>query len=152
LKWNFIQCLKYEIQAAGSLIDKVLPSFISGVDLVNCFIFSDHELLLSKRWSPWLSFCFGRDSGGEDVLLKKPLTNQVFKILAEGLTFGNLVSLAITEGAIFFYSEKGRIIWYRLWALNSRLILDCLEDILDGKLQRRVLTHLDDLEWIRRRV
>jgi len=116
LKWNFIQCLKYEIQAAGSLIDKVLPSLIGGVDLVNCFIFGDHELLLSKRWSLWLSFCFGYNSGGEDVLVKKPLMNQAFKILANGLTFGSLVSLPITEEEICFHSKKGRIIWYRLGA------------------------------------
>ena len=46
---------------------KYSHALIGGVNLVNRFIFGDQELLLSRRWSLWLS-CFRHDSGGEDVL------------------------------------------------------------------------------------
>jgi len=100
-----------------------------------------------------LSFFFRRGSEGEDVLLKEALVNSIFKVLMEGLTFGSMAPLAIIEGAIFFRSMKGGIIWYRLWVLDPGLILDSSEDVLDGELQLSgVLTHLEGLKWIRQRL
>ena len=56
-------------------------------------------------------------------------------------------------GAIIFCFEKRRTIWYQSWVLDPELILDRLEDVLDGELRRsRVLTHLEGLERIWRGV
>ena len=93
-------------------------------------------------------FCYGRGFEGEDVLLKKPLADLVFKVLAEGPTFDSSMSLSIMKGAIFFRFRKERIICYRLWALDPEFILD----VLDVELQRsRVLTNLEGLERIWRK-
>ena len=67
---------------------------------------------------PLVVFLLQTRLGGEDVLLKEPLTNQVFKVLAEGPAFDSSVSLAIMKTTVFFCSVKRRIIWYRLWELD----------------------------------
>ena len=49
-----------------------------------------------------------------------------------------------------FRSEEWRVVLDRLRALHPWLVLDDIEDFIDGEPQRsKVLFHLEGLEWIR---
>ena len=60
-----------------------------------------------------------------------------------------LVPFTVMIRTIFFRSEKYGVVLDWLWALNPRLVLDGVEDFIDGEHRRNeVLFHLEGLEWI----
>ena len=61
-----------------------------------------------------------------------------------------MLSLAAMVRIIFFHSGECMVVLDRLRALYPPLVLDGIEDFVDGKSQwSEVLFHLEGLEWIR---
>ena len=61
------------------------------------------------------------------------------------------MSLAVVVRRIFFRSGKCKVVLDRLWALYPWLVLDDIEDFVDGKSEwSKVFFYLEGLEWIRR--
>ena len=61
-----------------------------------------------------------------------------------------LVSLTVVIRTVFFRSEECWVVLDWLRALYPRLVLDVIENFIDGKPQwSKVLFHLEALKWIR---
>ena len=77
----------------------------------------------------------GGRSERKNVLLEEALEDEFFQIPPETFAVGGLVSLALAERTILFRSEKCEVMLDRLWAPYSRLVLDSIEDLVDGELE-----------------
>ena len=60
----------------------------------------------------------------------------------------NLVSLALMIGVVLFYSIKYNIVPDWFWAPYPRLVLDGVEELVDGEPQQsELMFYLEGLEW-----
>jgi len=79
---------------------------------------------------------FGGYFGSKDVLFEEILVDELFQVLLEGPTVDGLVPLTVMVIGIFFCSEKHGIVPNWSLASNSLLVLDGIEDLVDGEPQR----------------
>jgi len=79
--------------------------------------------------------------------LRKPLDDKLFQVFLEAPAVDSLVPLTVVVRTTLFYSEKCRFVsdWSR--ASDPRLVLDGVEDLVDGEpKQSEVLCWLEGLE------
>ena len=84
----------------------------------------------------------------KDVLLEEALSDKIFQVLLEGPAVDNFVSFTIMIGVILFCSEKCEIVLNWSWISNPWLVLDGVEDLINGELQKsEVFLQLVGSEW-----
>jgi len=78
---------------------------------------------------------------------RKPLTDELFQVPPKVLTMDGAVSLVVMKGAILFYPRERGVILDRSRMPDSRLLLDGIEDLIDGEPERgEVLCQFEGLE------
>jgi len=70
-----------------------------------------------------------------NVLLEEVLANKFFQVPPEASEVGGLVSLTIVVRTIIFHFRKCRVVLDRLRAPYPWLVLDGIEDFIDGEPQ-----------------
>ena len=75
-------------------------------------------------------------SGAKNVLFEEDLAGKFCQVSLEASAVDGLVFFAIMEGLALFFSEESRKILDCLRAPDSRLGLDGIKDIVDGKSHR----------------
>ena len=122
---------------------------VGGIRSLNRLGLSGCVLRLFRRQSAWL-FCTSGCSECKHILFKEALVDKFFQVLPQTSAVDDLVSFAFMKETILFHSEC-RVVLDRHRAPYPRLVLDGIEDLIDGKPQRgEVLFHLEDSGWIRR--
>ena len=84
----------------------------------------------------------------KDVLFEEALSNELFQVLLESPAVNDLVSLTVMIRAIFFCSEKRGIVSNWSQTPDSRLVLDGIEDLVDGESQQsEMMFRSESSEW-----
>ena len=85
--------------------------------------------------------------GVKTYSLRTPWQTSSFQVFPEVSVVDGLVSLTVVVRTVFFRSEDCRVVLDRLRALYPRLILNGIENFIDGEPQQsEVLFHLESLE------
>ena len=112
----------------GVLLMEVLPCPVGSLNHLVLVIM----LWLGRRRS---ARCLTSEAapGGNDVLFEEDLADKFFQILSEASAMDGLVPLTVMVRIIFFHSVEHRIILDWLWAPYPWLVLDGVEDFIDGE-------------------
>ena len=76
--------------------------------------------------------CFGC----EDIFLEEALVDELFHVFLEAPAMNGVVPLTVIVGAILFCSEKCRAILDGSWMPDLGLVLDGVEDFIDGEIEQ----------------
>ena len=75
------------------------------------------------------------------------MADKFFQVLSQTSVVDGLVPLTVIVRTVFFHSEKCKVVLDWLRALYPRLVLDGVENFVDGEPQQsEVLFHLEGLE------
>ena len=70
----------------------------------------------------------------EEVFFEEALTDKLFQVLSEISAVDGLVPMSIVVRTVFFCSRECGVVLDRFWTSDSWLVLDGVEELIDGSL------------------